>query len=94
MTFIPLYIILRTLLIKLLLKMKVWIIMKDMRNQKDTVKFFLLIICLLFYSLTEMYEKYNLVLLIILAGIAGVAIHYVVEFMFYIFLKLKNKGNK
>lgn len=68
--------------------------MKDMRNQKSTVKFFLLIICLLFYSFTEMYEKYSLVLLIILAGIAGIAIHYVVEFIFYVYLKLRNKKNK
>lgn len=88
------YIILVSVFIRFLLRMKAWIIMKDVRNQKSTVKFFLLIICLLFYSLTEMYEKYNLVLLIILAGIAGIAIHYVVEFIFYIFLKLKHKGNK
>lgn len=80
------YIILVRVFIKFLLKTKAWINMKDMRDQKTLARFILLIICLLIYSITGMYEKYNLILLVVLAAVAGVAIHYVVEFVFYIYI--------
>lgn len=60
--------------------------MKDVRDHKTLARFILLIICLLIYSITDMYEKYNLILLVVLAAVAGVAIHYVVEFAFYIYI--------
>lgn len=82
-------IILVRVLIKFLLITKAWINMKDVRDQKTLARFILLIICLLIYSITGMYEKYNLILLVVLAAVAGVAIHYVVEFAFYIYIKIK-----
>ncbi|WP_275115335.1 hypothetical protein [Staphylococcus succinus] len=59
-----------------------------MKDQKTLARFILLLICLLTYSITDMYEKYNLISLVVLAAVAGAAIHYVVEFAFYIY---KNK---
>lgn len=58
--------------------------MKDVKDQKTLARFILLLICLLTYSITDMYEKYNLISLVVLAAVAGAAIHYVVEFAFYI----------
>ena len=56
------YIILIRVFIKFLLKTKAWIIMKDVKDQKTLAKYILLIICLFIYSISGMYEKYNLIL--------------------------------
>ncbi|PTH48375.1 hypothetical protein BU596_01660 [Staphylococcus arlettae] len=61
-----------------------------MKAKKYTIKLIILIICLVIYTYTDMPDKYNIFLLIILAVIAGTAIHLLVEFVFNIIEKFTN----
>jgi len=53
-----------------------------MEGKKATTKLILLLICLVIYTTTNMANKVNMFILIILAIILGLAIHYIVEFIF------------
>lgn len=62
-----------------------------MEGKKATTKLILLLICLVIYTVTNMYDKVNMFILVILAVIVGFAIHYIVEFVFNQVEKYKNK---
>ncbi|PTH22169.1 hypothetical protein [Staphylococcus arlettae] len=62
-----------------------------MKGKKATTKLTLLLICLVIYTVTNMYDKVNMFILIILAVIVGFAIHYIVEFVFNQVEKYQNK---
>ena len=51
-------------------------------GKKSNIKLTLLLICLVIYTVTNMYDKVNMFILIILAVIVGFAIHYIVELVF------------
>lgn len=61
-----------------------------MESKKNAVKIIVVIILIIIYGVTNMAEKFNLFFLVILAAILGVAIHYIVEFIFNL-LENKNK---
>ncbi|ERH33956.1 hypothetical protein SEQU_13170 (plasmid) [Staphylococcus equorum UMC-CNS-924] len=62
-----------------------------MEGKKATTKLILLLICLVIYTVTNMYDKVNMFILIILAVIVGFAIHYIIEFVFNQVEKYQNK---
>lgn len=62
-----------------------------MEGKKATTKIILLLICCVIYAVTNMYDKVNMFILVILAVIVGFAIHYIVEFVFNQVEKYKNK---
>jgi purine-cytosine permease-like protein len=51
-------------------------------GKKSTIKLTLLLICLVIYTVTNIYDKVNMFMLIILAVIVGFGIYYIVEFVF------------
>lgn len=51
-------------------------------GKKSNIKLTLLLICLVIYTVTNIYDKVNMFMLIILAVIVGFGIHYIVEFVF------------
>lgn len=61
-----------------------------METKKSAVKLILMVICFIIYGATNMFDKMNFFVLIILAIILGLAINYVVDGIFY----LLNKNNK
>jgi membrane protein YdbS with pleckstrin-like domain len=60
-------------------------------GKKSNIKLTLLLICLVIYTTTSMYNKINMIILITLAVIVGVAIHYINEFIFNQIEKYKKK---
>ncbi|WP_142921898.1 hypothetical protein, partial [Staphylococcus succinus] len=60
-------------------------------GNKSNIKLTLLLICLVIYTTTSTYNKINMIILIALAVIVGVAIHYINEFIFNQIEKYKNK---
>ena len=62
-----------------------------MEGKKATTKLTLLLICLVIYTVTNIYDKVNMFILIILAVIVGFTIHYIVEFVFNHVEKYQNK---
>ncbi|PTG38438.1 hypothetical protein BU600_04555 [Staphylococcus arlettae] len=60
-------------------------------GKKSNIKLTLLLICLVIYTTTSTYNKINMIILIALAVIVGVAIHYINEFIFNQIEKYKNK---
>ncbi|PTH34688.1 hypothetical protein BU592_03775 [Staphylococcus arlettae] len=51
-------------------------------GKKSNIKLTLLLICLVIYTVTNIYDKVNMFMLIILAVIVGFGIYYIVEFVF------------
>lgn len=60
-----------------------------MQVKKDTIKLILILVCSIIYTVTDMYDKYNIFLLIVFAVIVGTAIHFLVEFVFKFIGKIK-----
>ncbi|PKI11436.1 hypothetical protein CW743_13765 [Staphylococcus shinii] len=51
-------------------------------GKKSNIKLTLLLICLVIYTITNIYDKINMFILTILAFIVSFGIHYIVEFVF------------
>lgn len=64
-----------------------------MESKKTAVKVIVMVLFLIIYGVTNMADKVNLFLLVILSVILGLAIHYIVELVFN-FLEKNNKKNK
>lgn len=64
-----------------------------MKRKRATFKLILLLLCLIIYTATDLYNKVNIFILILLAAIVGFAIHYIVEFIFNQIKKDKKKNH-
>lgn len=60
-----------------------------MESKKNAVKVIVVLLFIIIYGVTNMADKVNLFLLVILAVILGLAIHYIVEFIFNLLEKKK-----
>lgn len=65
-----------------------------MESKKNAVKVIVVILLIIIYGVTNMADKFNLFLLTILAAILGIAIHYIVEFIFNLLEKKNKNKNK
>lgn len=50
--------------------------------KKNTIKSMLILVWCFIYTATDMYNKMNLFILIIIAIVCSLAIHYIVDFIF------------
>ncbi|WP_436938045.1 hypothetical protein [Staphylococcus xylosus] len=65
-----------------------------MESKKNAVKVIVVVLLIIIYGVTNMADKVNLFLLVILAAILGLAIHYIVEFIFNLLEKKNKNKNK
>lgn len=61
-----------------------------MHDKKQQIKCVLVLLCCIVYSVTNMYEHFNLWFLVLLSVVAGTLIHYSVEFIFAVIKKYRS----
>ena len=57
----------------------------NMSDKKQQTKWVLVVLCCIVYSVTNLYEHFNLWFLMLLAIVAGTLINFFVDFFFFFF---------
>ncbi len=66
----------------------------NMNDKKQQTKWVLVVLCCIVYSVTNLYEHFNLWFLMLLAIVAGTLIHYLVDFIFILINKFPSSKSK